>query len=167
MRSCALAALLLSCTGCVAKPAPAPGAVPVVTTRVARSGAEGTTCPRVERAQRLWTGFLVDVPGEAMVRALDVVVPIQIALGALFCAPERADCRPCALQAIDLTDARADVARLRVLLARHDGARELSLTLQAQNETWSAQPESLARYLAQCRQGPSAELDAPPSEPTR
>ncbi len=161
---------MLLCVGCAAKPAPAPvaNAAAVPTASGTNSGAEHASCPRVERARRMWTGFLVDVPSEAMVRALDAVVPIQIALGELFCAPERADCRPSELQAIDLTDEHANVAHLRVLLLRGGGGRELSLTLQAQveargstnertNETWSAQPESLAQYLALCRQGPVAD----------
>jgi hypothetical protein len=99
----------------------------------------------------MWTGFLVDVPSEALVRALDVVVPIQVALGELFCAPAHADCRPSALQAIDLTDEHAKVARLRVHLTRADGTRELPLTFQVQDEDWIAQPASLAEYLAACR----------------
>jgi hypothetical protein len=106
----------------------------------------------------MWTGFMVDVPSEALVRALDVVVPIQSALGQLFCAPAYVDCRPSALQAIDLTDEHATVAHLRVQLTRPDGTRELPLTFQLQDEGWIAQQDSLARYLDSCRL-PSSALD--------
>lgn len=102
----------------------------------------------------MWTGFLVDVPSEALVRALDVVVPIQVALGELFCAEASLDCRPATLMAIDLTDASASEARLRLTLARAGVERELPLTLVAQGESWQAEPNSLAQYFALCR-GPA------------
>ena len=159
--SCALATLLLI-MGCATKAAPGPSAAPVAVAAGPDSAAERASCPRVERAPRLWTGFLVEVPSEAMVRALDAVVPIQIALGELFCAPERADCRPSELLAIDLTDEHANVAQLRLLLAPADGHSPLSLTLRAQDQTWRAEAESLAQYLALCRDSKRA----PPREPT-
>jgi hypothetical protein len=148
----ALAGLSL-CSGCTAKPAPVPTARSALVQAPASpsGGGERASCPRVERAVRMWTGFLVDVPSDALVRALDVVVPLQVALGELFCAPAHADCRPSILQAIDLADEHAKVAHVRVHLTRADGVRELPLTFQVQDEHWIAQPASLAEYLAACR----------------
>jgi hypothetical protein len=105
----------------------------------------------------MWSGFLVDVPREALVQALDVVVPIQVALGTLFCAPEAHDCRPSALLAIDLTDAQASEARVRVQLER-GSTRELPLTLHLSAAGWRADPGSLSSYLEQCRRPEEAKL---------
>jgi hypothetical protein len=159
---------LTLCASCAAKPAPVPVARPALVQAPASpsGGGERASCPRVERALRMWTGFLVDVPSEALVRALDVVVPIQVALGELFCAPAHADCRPSELQAIDLTDEHANVAHVRVHLARTDGMRELPLTFQVQNEAWIAQPKSLAQYLALCRVDPESKGAGPRASQT-
>jgi hypothetical protein len=127
-----------------------------------------STCPRVERAARMWSGFLVDVPNEAMVQALDVVVPIQVALGETFCPPARSDCRPSRLLAVELTDANADEAHVRSALERAGATHELSLILRrglpreelapssalptpAEPSTWRPDPDSLAEYLRRCR----------------
>jgi hypothetical protein len=148
----ALAGLSL-CSGCTATPAPVPTARSALVQAPdgPSGGGERASCPPVARAVRMWTGFLIDVPSEALVRALDVVVPIQAALGKLFCAPAHADCRPSVLQAIDLADEHVQVAHVRVHLIRADGVRELPLTFRVQDEDWIAQPASFAQYLASCR----------------
>jgi hypothetical protein len=162
-RVCALVALI-ACAGSGAKVAPK--APPAPAAQGEGSGAEPDICPRVERAKRMWSGFLVDVPSEAMVQALDVVVPIQVALGKIFCAEQLHDCRPSALIAIELTDAAASEAQVRVRLDRPAGARELPLVLhpvapaQEGEAAWRSEPASLADYLTRCRAPGSDERDA-------
>jgi hypothetical protein len=158
---CALA-VLGPCLGCAAKIAPETVHERAPAPRQESEGNE-RSCPRVERARRMWSGFLVDVPNEVIGRALDVVVPIQAALGQTFCAPLLRDCRPATLLSVELTDARANEALLRVELESALGMRELPLKMSVdahdsareQNsygaESWRAEPASLAEYLAACR----------------
>jgi hypothetical protein len=114
-------------------------------------GAETASCPRVERGARMWSGFLVDVPSETMARALEVVVPIQVALGNTFCQGDNQDCRPSTLLAIDLVDAEASEARVRVRLEREGTPRELPLIFHPSAGTWLVEPVSLTSYLELCR----------------
>jgi hypothetical protein len=106
------------------------------------------SCPRLPRAARTWTGFAVDVPSQAMHLALDALVPIQTELGALFCGPERAPCRPVALVSIELADASARSARVEL-----DTGREAPgfLQLHELNGSWRAESESLEAFLSACR----------------
>jgi hypothetical protein len=111
------------------------------------------SCPRLARAPRTWTGFAVDVPGRSMYIALDALVPIQEALGALFCGPEREPCRPAALLSVELADESARAARVELDVGEAGAPRALSL--RALGESWEVEPESLAAFMAAC-------LGAPP-----
>jgi hypothetical protein len=115
-------------------------------------------CPRVERAARISTGYAGwarDIPSEDMVLALEVVVPIQERLGALFCAAELAACRPLQLLGIELADARPSSALVRLQGVAHAPDRELQLRLWWSNQTWQPDAASLDAYLAGCREAQS------------
>lgn len=113
------------------------------------------TCPRVERAGTISTGYAGwarDIPPEDMVLALDVLIPIQERLGSLFCARVVADCRPNALLAVELEDNRPSAAKVRVLGVAHAAERQLELRLTySEEEQWQADEASLAAYLKACR----------------
>jgi hypothetical protein len=84
--------------------------------------------------------------------ALDVLVPIQKGLGALFCGPEREPCRPVALLSVELSDASARSARVELDAGRTEPA---VLQLRELDGTWQAESESLEAFLGACRaEGP-------------
>jgi len=102
----------------------------------------------------MYSGFAEEVPitSEQLILALDVVVPIQAALGELFCAPTLLLCRPTQLLQIELTNPRASRARVRVALGETPSPRELDLTLvrDSEAEPWRTEPASFSAYLSQC-----------------
>jgi hypothetical protein len=116
---------------------------------VAAPAPPAPTCPRLPLVARMWTGFAADVPPAPLHLTLDVVAPIREALGTLFCPPERAACRPAALQSIELTDVVASAARVQ--LVTDDAGSTRVLELRELAGSWQAEPESLAAFLAVCR----------------
>jgi hypothetical protein len=107
-------------------------------------------CPRLARAPRIWTGFAVDVPSNVMHLALDVLAPIQEALGGLFCTRERAACRPAALLSVVLADASASSAQVEVETSAAAGGKPAVLSMRELQEQWHVEPESLRAFLTGC-----------------
>jgi hypothetical protein len=89
----------------------------------------------------MYSGFAEEVPvsSEQLILALDVVVPIQDALGELFCRPVAA-CLPARLVHIELLNQEASRARVRVSLGESAIPRELSLVLaRVGGERWDVE----------------------------
>lgn len=152
----ALSALVIAACGNAPRPPASPEVQRPPLRPAAAAAQPGRTetarpsCPRLPRAARTWTGFAVDVPSGAMHLALDALVPIQEALGSLFCGPERAPCRPAALLSVDLADASASAAQVQLDVG---AAEPRSLLLRSENGSWQAEPASLAAFLAACGAG--------------
>ena len=145
----ALALCAMAGCGTTRQPAMAQQATPPAAS-VTRAEPAAPLCPRLPRAARTWTGFAADVPATAPLHlTLDVLVPIQAALGALFCGAEHAPCRPAALNSVELTNASANAARVELDLG--SGVTPLMLALREENGAWRAEPESLAAFMASCR----------------
>jgi hypothetical protein len=115
-----------------------------------------TACPRVERAARIFTGFADDAQDVDLVLALDVVVPIQEALGVVFCTPAQQACRPATLMRIELVDSIPTAALLRLGLGSGPTRRELELRLLWSAGAWKPEAASLASYLTSCRTAATA-----------
>lgn len=112
--------------------------------------APSVACPKLPRAPRIWTGFAIDVPSGAMHLALDVMAPIQEALGAVFCTRERALCRPSALLSIVLADASASSAQVEVKTSVAAGGQPAILSMLELEGQWQVEPENLRAFLTGC-----------------
>jgi hypothetical protein len=99
----------------------------------------------------MFTGFADDASDVDLALALDVIVPIQERLGAIFCAAERSPCRPTELMRIELADSVPSAAQLRLDWKRGALHRELTLRLLWSVDGWQADTDSLTAYLADCR----------------
>ncbi len=104
----------------------------------------------------MWTGYAMEITNvEEMALLLDVVVPLQVRLGELFCTAEIADCRPSELLSIELADARPSSARLLLTRYEHGTRHDIGLTLLFLGGRWVLEPNSLAQYLVTCRAAPT------------
>jgi hypothetical protein len=100
----------------------------------------------------MYSGFAESVPQEQleghMHVVLDVIVPIQEALGRLFCAPERQGCKPSTLLHIEVANIQASDAQV-TLTMRDASTRKLWLS-QVSEDDWRANEQSLHQLLATC-----------------
>lgn len=104
----------------------------------------------------MYSGFAdqVAVDSEQLITALDVVVPIQIALGELFCRNVSPACLPAQLLHIELLDAEGTRARALVSIGSEATQGELGLRVvratEREPEHWSVEEPSLRGFAATC-----------------
>lgn len=142
---CAALSLCTICLGCA-------GPVQQTPTPTLPAPALPTpACTPVKRAGRMYTGFAVDVPGDRMYVALDVIRPLEARLTELFCAPALDGCRPAHLLTIMLSDAVPSEARVTLEGGPNQAGQTLELVLVNVAERWQPVPESLAALVAPCQ----------------
>lgn len=107
----------------------------------------------------MYSGFAesVAITSEQLILALDVIVPIQTALGELFCEDVAPACLPAQLVHIELLNAEATRARIRVSIGDRTTSRELSLLLARAGggERWGVETPLSAQELCAGPVGPS------------
>lgn len=100
----------------------------------------------------MYSGFAESIPQAQLAGhmhvVLDVIVPIQEALGLLFCTGERAQCKPAVLLSIEVADIAATLARVKVQAT--DGSERELLMQSAREDEWRADVDSLASFIAAC-----------------
>ena len=149
-KSCATASLLVLAApvGCT-KPPPRV-TPPIHAAASVESEVPARECPRLPRGKRIWTGFTGEVSDADMHVALDVIRPIEAALGEAFCAPEHARCRPHHFTRIELSDALPSSARVRLTYDADASEGSLELVMLFQDGAFVPERESLAIILAPC-----------------